>query len=153
MEGHAAKIIPWFKNKDDSLLWGGRVFGWPLCETEIINRSCADNIQFFVLVDSDSQVQGFIELQQMSLTEMRLCRVAVNPIKRGAGVGKHLIQASLSKIAHFPQIEVVTLAVYKSNVVAKKCYDSIGFQVTDKQPMFKVFDGEVWPLYQMEIVL
>ena len=76
----------------------------------------------FIIKEIDSQVQGFIELQQISLTEMRLCRVAVNPIKRGAGVGKHLIQSSLSKIAHFHQIEVVTLAVYKSNVIAKNVW-------------------------------
>ncbi|MBW3696034.1 N-acetyltransferase [Vibrio sp. T187] len=145
---HASIVKDWFESKQDALMWGGRVFGWPLLSKAIIERSLANEIEFFVLMNQDELV-GFIEFQTTSTNELRFCRVAVAPSSRGKGVGKVLIRAAIEKAKTNSDITVVTLAVFKNNVSAKKCYESIGFEVFDREPKYKVFDGQVWPLYQM----
>ncbi|MEJ2765356.1 GNAT family N-acetyltransferase [Photobacterium sp. MCCC 1A19761] len=149
---HASELVNWFQTKEESLMWGGRVFDWPLNQSSIIQRATEDNLQFFTLVEG-TQVLGFIEFQRMSLTEVRLCRVAIHPAVRGKGLGRQLIQLSLLKIKALPHVTLVTLAVFQRNVVAKNCYESLGFQITDKAPHVKVFDGREWPVYQMELAL
>ncbi|CAH0529433.1 GNAT family N-acetyltransferase [Vibrio hippocampi] len=150
---HEAGVIScWFSTYNEFLLWGGRVFSWPIEHAEIIKRSKQQEIEFFTLTDGN-EVLGFIELQHMSRTEIRLCRVAVSPSHRGNGLGKTLISLSLAEIKRRNQYQVVTLAVFTKNVTAHKCYCSIGFSAVDKEPKFKEFGGERWPLVQMELSL
>ncbi|HBC3375468.1 TPA: GNAT family N-acetyltransferase [Vibrio parahaemolyticus] len=151
-EHDAPEISSWFSSREESLLWGGRVFSWPIETAEIINRSHQKEIEFLTL-SNGSDVLGFIELQHVSPDEMRLCRVAVSPKFRGQGMGKALVSLSLEEIKKRKQYQVVTLAVFTKNETAHKCYKSLGFVVVDKGPKFKEFSGERWPLVQMETAL
>ncbi|EPI4958400.1 TPA: GNAT family N-acetyltransferase [Vibrio parahaemolyticus] len=148
----ATEVSSWFAVYSDSLLWGGRVFSWPIENAEILKRSQQKEIEFFTLTDGDDVV-GFIELQHVSDTEMRLCRVAISPKYRGKGLGKTLIRLSLTEIQGRKQYQLVSLAVFTKNVAAYNCYLSLGFAAVDKEPKFKVFGDEKWPLVQMETVL
>ncbi|OOE39910.1 GNAT family N-acetyltransferase [Salinivibrio kushneri] len=148
----APEISSWFSSREESLLWGGRVFSWPIETSEIIKRSHQKDIEFLTL-SSGSDVLGFIELQHVSLNEMRLCRVTVSPKFRGQGVGKALVTLSLEEIKKRKQYQIVTLAVFAKNKTAYNCYKSLGFIAVDKAPKFKDFFGERWPLVQMEISL
>ncbi|CCN82488.1 putative acetyltransferase [Vibrio nigripulchritudo SFn27] len=145
---HAETITTWFRTRDEFLAWGGRVFHWPLTAESICQRSKEENLKFYVLIDDEAPV-GFIEINRVSATESRLCRVAVNPDIRGKGVGRKLVEFSMQQIRQDPAVEEVSLAVFHSNTSAKRCYDSVGFEVVDKAPYFKVFDGVEWPIYQM----
>lgn len=148
----ATEISRWFKTREQSLLWGGRVFSWPIEPKEIVNRSLQNEIEFFILSDG-VDVLGFIELNHVSNKEMRLCRVVVSPNHRGKGLGKVLVSLSLVEIKRRNQYKVATLAVFTKNVTAHNCYRSLGFVMVDKEPKFKEFSGEKWPLVQMETVL
>lgn len=151
-EHEAPEIASWFSTREESLLWGGRVFSWPIETADIIKRSQQKEIEFFTL-SNGSDVLGFIELQHVCSNEMRLCRVAVSPRFRGQGMGKALVSLSLEEIKKRKQYQVVTLAVFTKNKTAHSCYKSLGFVAVDKEPRFKEFSGERWPLVQMETVL
>ncbi|MGF1719665.1 GNAT family N-acetyltransferase [Vibrio kyushuensis] len=148
----ADEICHWFPTHKESLLWGGGVFSWPLQPSDLVERSQHQNLEFYALVDNEN-VLGFIELQKTNETEIRLCRVAISPQYRGKGIGKKLVQLSLNEIKQRNTYTLVTLAVFAENLAAYNCYQSLGFYTVDKDPKYKQFNGETWPLFQMEIAL
>ncbi|WP_086984494.1 GNAT family N-acetyltransferase [Vibrio aphrogenes] len=143
------EVISWFSTETESLYWGGWMFGWPLSEAKIVDRSALPEIEFFILSNGNDRL-GFIELQHISESEIRLCRVAVNPEYRGRGFGRALISLSIEEVRKREQFSVVTLAVFADNVTAYNCYKSYGFVTVDKEPKFREFNGKKWPLIQME---
>ncbi|PSV29137.1 N-acetyltransferase [Photobacterium sp. GB-56] len=148
----AFEVISWFSTEKESLYWGGWMFGWPLSEAEMVIRSELPEIEFLVLSDGNDRL-GFIELQHISETEIRLCRVAINPKYRGRGFGRALIALSIEEVRKCEQFNVVTLAVFAENVTAYNCYKSYGFVTVDKEPKFREFNGQKWPLIQMKTAL
>ncbi|HAS8178503.1 TPA: N-acetyltransferase, partial [Vibrio vulnificus] len=107
----------------------------------------------FLILSNGNDRLGFIELQYISETEIRLCRVAINPEYRGLGFGRALIALSIAEVRKRKRFSVATLAVFADNVTAYNCYKSYGFVTVDKEPKFREFNGQKWPLIQMETAL
>ncbi|EOI6606449.1 GNAT family N-acetyltransferase [Vibrio parahaemolyticus] len=148
----ALAVISWFSSEKESLYWGGWMFGWPLSEAELVNRSKLPEIEFLILSNGNERL-GFIELQHINETEIRLCRVVINPEYRGLGFGRVLIALSIAEVRKRKQFSIATLAVFADNVAAYNCYKSYGFVTVDKEPKFREFNGQKWPLIQMETAL
>ncbi|MEZ9473618.1 GNAT family N-acetyltransferase [Vibrio splendidus] len=164
----AEEIVTWFTSLEDYVLWGGRTFGWPLKATSMIERSQEPHVELYTFsasksyfepnVDSNADsnaddLLGFMEFQRMSDSELRFCRVAIHPNLRGKGLGQSMLETALEEAKQIPDVTTITLAVFKQNYGAKRCYDKAGFQVVDKEPSVKEFNGKTWPLYQMELKL
>ena len=154
----AEEIITWFTSLEDYVLWGGRTFGWPLEAASIIERSQEPHVELYTFSTSGTNAHanglvGFMEFQRMSGSELRFCRVAIHPNQRGKGLGHSMIETALEAAKEIPNVTTITLAVFKQNQGAKRCYDKAGFQVVDKEPSVKEFNGKTWPLYQMELQL
>ncbi|PTO58676.1 GNAT family N-acetyltransferase [Vibrio splendidus] len=164
----AEKIVTWFTSLEDYVLWGGRTFSWPLKATSIIERSQEPHVELYTFSASKSYFEpnadssansnasdllGFMEFQRMSDNELRFCRVAIHPNLRGKGLGQSMLETALETAKQIPDVTTITLAVFKQNHGAKRCYDKAGFQVVDKEPSVKEFNGKTWPLYQMELKL
>ncbi|MFA0696974.1 GNAT family N-acetyltransferase [Vibrio sp. 10N.222.49.C9] len=160
----AEEIVTWFTSLEDYVLWGGRTFGWPLKATSIIERSQEPHVELYTLSETHSlpepnsdtksnDLLGFMEFQRMSDNELRFCRVAIHPNLRGKGLGQSMLETALEEAKQIPDVTTITLAVFKQNHGAKRCYDKAGFQVVDKEPSVKEFNGKTWPLYQMELKL
>ena len=62
-----------------------------------------------------------------------------------------MLETALEAAKEIPNVTTITLAVFKQNHGAKRCYDKAGFEVVDKEPSVKEFNGKTWPLYQMEL--
>ena len=160
----ANEIVTWFTSLEDYVLWGGRTFGWPLEAASIIERSQEPQVDLYTFSGSsapselssngdNSELIGFMEFQRMSDSELRFCRVAIHPNQRGKGLGQSMIESALEAAKQIPDVTTISLAVFQQNIGAKRCYDKAGFQVVDKEPKFKEFNGNTWPLYQMELKL
>ncbi|MEZ8285058.1 GNAT family N-acetyltransferase [Vibrio splendidus] len=160
----AEEIVTWFTSLEDYVLWGGRTFGWPLEAASIIERSLEPQVELYTFSESNalselssngnnSELIGFMEFQRMSNNELRFCRVAIHPNQRGKGFGQSMIESALEAAKQIPDVTTISLAVFQQNIGAKRCYDKAGFQVVDKEPSVKEFNGKTWPLYQMELKL
>ncbi|MEO9497432.1 MAG: N-acetyltransferase [Vibrio splendidus] len=164
----AEEIVTWFTSLEDYVLWGGRTFGWPLKATSIIERSQEPHVELYTFSASKSYFEsntepnaksntddllGFMEFQRMPDNELRFCRVAIHPSQRGKGLGQSMIESALDAAKQIPDVTTISLAVFQQNIGAKRCYDKAGFQVVDKEPSVKEFNGKTWPLYQMELKL
>ncbi|CAK1959589.1 GNAT family N-acetyltransferase [Vibrio crassostreae] len=158
----ADEIVTWFTSLEDYVLWGGRTFGWPLEASSIIERSQEPHVELYTFSASKSYSEpnadsntndllGFMEFQRMSDNELRFCRVAIHPNQRGKGLGQSMLETALKAAIEIPNVTTITLAVFKQNHGAKRCYDKAGFEVVDKEPSVKEFNGKTWPLYQMEL--
>ena len=154
----ADEIVTWFTSLEDYVLWGGRTFGWPLEASSIIERSQEPHVELYTFSTSSTNsntndLLGFMEFQRMSDNELRFCRVAIHPNQRGKGLGQSMLETALKVAKEIPNVTTITLAVFKQNHGAKRCYDKAGFEVVDKEPSVKEFNGKTWPLYQMELKL
>ncbi|MCK8084571.1 N-acetyltransferase [Vibrio sp. 1CM8B] len=164
----AEEIVTWFTSLEDYVLWGGRTFGWSLEAASIIERSQEPHVELYTFstpksysepnADSNTNsnardLLGFMEFQRMSDNELRFCRVAIHPNQRGKGLGQSMLETALEAAKEIPNVTTITLAVFKQNHGAKRCYDKAGFEVVDKEPSVKEFNGKIWPLYQMELKL
>lgn len=154
----ADEIVTWFTSLEDYVLWGGRTFGWPLEAASIIERSQESHVELYTFStpsanSNANDLLGFMEFQRMSDNELRFCRVAIHPNQRGKGLGQSMIESALEAAKQIPDVTTISLAVFQQNIGAKRCYDKAGFQVVDKEPKFKEFNGNTWPLYQMELKL
>ncbi|MEZ9720639.1 N-acetyltransferase [Vibrio splendidus] len=164
----AEEIVTWFTSLEDYVLWGGRTFGWPLEAASIIERSLKPQVELYTFSASKSDSEpnadsnansntndllGFMEFQRMTDNELRFCRVAIHPNLRGKGLGQSMLEMALEAAKEIPNVTTISLAVFKQNYGAKRCYDKAGFQVVDKEPSVKEFNGKTWPLYQMELKL
>ena len=154
----ADEIVTWFTSLEDYVLWGGRTFGWPLEATSIIERSQEPHVELYTFStpstnSNANELLGFMEFQRMSDSELRFCRVAIHPNQRGKGLGQSMIGSALEAAKKIPDVTTISLAVFQQNIGAKRCYDKAGFQVVDKEPSVKEFNGKTWPLYQMELKL
>lgn len=150
---HARELVEWFDDENAALLWGGRVLGWPLSVSRINEYVSSIDAECFCLQDHSGQLQGFIELRRPQLNEMRFCRVAINPHVRGRGLGKQLLRYAITYTKQLKDIQYISLAVFIHNEPAKRCYQALGFEVVEKDPTFRSFHDEKWPLHQMELVL
>ncbi|MFA0552393.1 GNAT family N-acetyltransferase [Vibrio lentus] len=160
----ADEIVTWFTSLEDYVLWGGRTLGWPLETASIIERSQEPHVELYTFSASKSYSEsnaksntdgllGFMEFQRMSDSELRFCRVAIHPNQRGKGLGQSMIESALDAAKQIPDVTTISLAVFQQNIGAKRCYDKAGFQVVDKEPSVKEFNGKTWPLDQMELKL
>ncbi|WP_086969245.1 GNAT family N-acetyltransferase [Vibrio coralliirubri] len=154
----ADEIVTWFTSLEDYVLWGGRTFVWPLEASSIIERSQEPHVELYTFSTSSTNsntndLLGFMEFQRMSDNELRFCRVAIHPNQRGKGLGQSMLETALKVAKEIPNVTTITLAVFKQNHGAKRCYDKAGFEVVDKEPSVKEFNGKTWPLYQMELKL
>ncbi|PMO47317.1 GNAT family N-acetyltransferase [Vibrio splendidus] len=154
----AEEIVTWFTSLEDYVLWGGRTFGWPLEATSIIERSQEPHVELYTFStpstnSNANELLGFMEFQRMSDSELRFCRVAIHPNQRGKGLGQSMIESALEAAKKIPDVTTISLAVFKQNHGAKRCYDKAGFQVVNKEPSVKEFNDKTWPLYQMELKL
>ncbi len=66
----------------------------------------------------------------------------VMPAYKSKGIGKKLIEATISQAFENPEIEMITLAVAGSNTVAQTLYNKIGFKEYGRLSKYFKYKGE-----------
>jgi RimJ/RimL family protein N-acetyltransferase len=142
-------LVRWIDSEELNYQWGGPNFDFPL-DCKQLDEHCAkpEVIPFFYTHKGISA--GYVELFKLSESRLRICRVFVSNDFRGQGIAKPMLKQliELARIDHYAQ--VLSLAVFERNTVAKNCYESLGFQVTSHQSGTRYFGGELWDLLLME---
>ncbi len=146
-------LAAWVPDDEFNLLWGGPLYDWPVTEGQIAAHQSRPEVSSFLLVNEKRKI-GFIEINQISDVECRLCRVLVSgDAGRGRGYGKELIRLAVKHAQENFNARTISLAVFEHNVSALRCYESSGFQTISRETDRVFFNGKNWPLLQMELVL
>ncbi len=87
----------------------------------------------------NSQLIGYI-VWWLIVDEIQIQTIAIDPAKRGQGLGRALLTDALNKGLK-QGATISTLEVRESNVVAQSLYQSLGYEVVGKRPNY-YRDGE-----------
>lgn len=140
----AKTIIAWTSEPKEFYMWNAGLMGdYPVCQERLLEAvsSRYDNPKYFPFVafDEDGLV-GFLTIRAPGEDDKKLSfgYVIINPLKRGLGLGKKMLEISLKFAFDIYGANEVSLHVYKENNNALNCYKSIGFKETGKQELCEI---------------
>ncbi len=108
-------------------------FSTPWSENALAEELDNPHARFFVCIE-DGVVCGYIGAHNI-VGEVYITNVAVSPCHRGQGLGAMLV-GFLKEYSKAENADFITLEVRKSNSVAIKLYDKMGFKVVGERKNF-----------------
>jgi ribosomal protein S18 acetylase RimI-like enzyme len=99
---------------------------YPISDENFVKRLTADHIKSFGLLNDKQQLVAFGQYYSR-LGHHHLGRLAVNPKFRGQGFSKILITKILEQAFLAQSAKGASLFVFRDNIVAYDCYQSLGF--------------------------
>tara|TARA_R110000868_G_scaffold215046_3_gene465138 strand:+ start:1652 stop:2128 length:477 start_codon:yes stop_codon:yes gene_type:complete len=129
-EHHYLQVKSWFKDHQTIYTWGGPNMAYPMSDENFLKVLTTDHFTSFCLLNDAQQLVAFGQYYRR-LEHHHLGRLAVNPKYRGQGLAKILIIKVLEQAFLQQSAKGASLFVFKDNIVAYNCYQSLGFIETD----------------------
>ena len=143
------QLISWISSDELNYLWGGPAYSYPLTYEQIATHCNQSEVMPFIFKVA-GQNAGFIELFHVSDKHYRICRVFISNEYRGQGLSKEMVESVVVKAQADFGCEIISLAVFDHNVIAKNCYKSLGFNVVTTELGTRSYKGKEWDLVRME---
>ena len=156
----SATIGSWIKDEKSLYQWSAdRIGKFPLADNDL-NENYAPMIKgsrFIPLCafDDDGNLVGHLFIRYPNENDDSLVRfgfVIVDPVLRGCGNGKKMLQLAIDYAKNTLHASKITLGVFANNDNARYCYTSVGFQPVGQTEMYKMSIGE-WECIEMEFVI
>jgi len=155
IETDANEIIKWLKDERALRLWSADRYGdYPITAEDINNNysECIMNSNFYpmTLVDGN-KIIGHIILRNPDKNKdiIRLGFIIVDPMLRGKGYGKLLIQKAIEYAKKELNATEINLGVFENNTNAYHCYKSAGFKEIKTEENTIQFYDESWNCVEM----
>jgi len=142
-------LIEWIDSDKLNYQWSGPNFEFPLDSVQISKHCSKAQVFPFIFVVA-GQSAGYVELFKISASHYRVCRVFVSNSFRGNDFSKLMLGQLIELAKAKYSASLLTLAVFEQNIVARNCYESLGFTVISHENGSRSVDGEVWNLLRME---
>lgn len=142
-------LIKWIDSVKLNYQWGGPTFEFPLDSVQISKHCSQTKVFPFIFVISGKSA-GYVELFKVSASHFRVCRVFISGSFRGKGASKLMLGQLVELAREKYSASLLSLAVFERNLVARNCYESLGFTVTSRENSSRSFDGQIWGLLRME---
>ncbi|MCD6671099.1 GNAT family N-acetyltransferase [Vibrio cholerae] len=142
-------LIKWIDSDELNYLWGGPAYVFPLTY-EQIHSHCSKAEVFPYLLKVKGRHAGFVELYKVTDEQYRICRVFISNAYRGQGLSKSMLMLLIDKARLNFSATKLSLGVFEQNTVARKCYESLGFEVVSTEIGTRAFNGKLWDLVRME---
>jgi len=128
--GDLTTLISWVDDSRQCLLWAGSKVRFPLHAPRL-----ADEIEFTPAngwcLCEHGKLLGFGQILQRGPSRAHFARLIVAPDRRGQGYGAVLCSKMLETARQWPDCEIATLNVFRSNLAAQSLYTSQGFYPVD----------------------
>jgi ribosomal protein S18 acetylase RimI-like enzyme len=124
------QVKGWFNNHQEIYSWGGPNMTFPMSDEDFLTHLTTVHFKSFCLLNDKQQLLAFGQYYRR-LDHHHLARLAVNPQYRGQGSSKILITKILEQAYLEQPVKGASLFVFKDNIVAYPCYQSLGFIETD----------------------
>jgi ribosomal protein S18 acetylase RimI-like enzyme len=152
-ESDIDQIMKWFPDADATRIWGGPDFRHPFNRHSFAEDIHWGRMATFSLRSPAGELAAFGQLYER-LNRINLARLAVNPATRRQGIGRRLLEMLMSVGPQIFSCSEFSLFVYRDNVVAARCYESMGFRVTtypEKTALGEACDYLTRPVTELEI--
>ncbi len=131
-----SRLAGWLTTPEMVLQWGGPRMSYPLREDEMqallaATRTSPPEARIFRAVYvPDDDVVGHIEIGAIDWIHRsgRICRVLVDPVRRGLRLGEHMMRAAVDVGFSELSLHRLELNVYDFNTSAIRCYEKVGFR-------------------------
>jgi RimJ/RimL family protein N-acetyltransferase len=143
------QLIEWINSDELNYLWGGPTYTFPLT-VEQIHTHCGQDEIFAYMLDGDGEPAGFVELYKITETHYRICRVFIADAYRGKGLSKSMLNLLIDKARLDYSATKLSLAVFAHNRIARKSYESLGFQSVETEIGSRWVADTRWDLIRME---
>ncbi|MFP6901852.1 MAG: GNAT family protein [Opitutales bacterium] len=149
-ESNLTTLLSWTKTMRELRLWAGGTFPRMPDESTFREHLQRKTVRSYQAEDRWGGFIGYAELVGKSGGALTLCRVIIDPTRRGLGSGKAFVEL-LSRTA-FGQLgfKRLLLNVFTFNTPALRCYRSLGFHPLPDRPKPRNYEGEVWELLVMK---
>jgi ribosomal protein S18 acetylase RimI-like enzyme len=125
-EQHYLQVKSWFSSRQEIYTWGGPRMTYPMSDESFFKSLTEKSFKSFCLLNDEQQLVAFGQYYHR-LEHHHLGRLAVNPKYRGQGLAKILIINMLEHAFLEQSAQGASLFVFRENVVAYDCYQSLGF--------------------------
>lgn len=124
------EVMNWFPDAHTVDAWGGPNFRYPFSGKTFREDCRVDVMESYGLRSTDKQLAAF---GQSCIRDGRghLARLVSSPALRRRGAGKQLIRMIMTTLETAHDFDEHSLFVYRDNVPAYRCYQSLGFVVHD----------------------
>jgi len=143
------QLIQWISSEELNYLWAGPTYEFPLTSQQIKVHCAQTEVISFMYRLHDQNV-GCIELFYIDDHHYRVCRVFIADEYRGQGMAKQMITALIMKAQTEFNCNKLSLAVFEHNLVAKQCYLSLGFRITQIKSGARYYKGKSINLVRMQ---
>lgn len=127
---HLQRLSKEFLSVQDLHRWGGTTLGFPTTPSKLHKDIDFKNMASFVLKEKNN-ILGFGQIRPQE-GHIHLCRLYIFPMFRQKGYAKILIQKLIQKGVESFALTKVSLNVYEDNLIAKSCYEKLGFKKKEK---------------------
>ena len=148
----------WVADEKTHLFWSAMSFDYPLQQEEMdryLEQGARERGESaFVATQEDGIPIGFFVYSiNLSDTAGFLRFVILDDAVRGKGYGSQMMQLAVNYAFQMTGARVVRLNVFAENEPAIKCYEKVGFKVTEMLKIDFDYNSQKWKRYRMEINL
>ena len=129
-ESDIDQLMKWFPDADATRTWGGPDFRHPFNRHSFAEDIHWGQMATFSLRGPAGELAAFGQIYER-LKRINLARLVVNPTMRGQGIGSRLIEMLMTLGPQMYSCTEYSLFVYRDNVAAANCYESLGFKVSN----------------------
>jgi ribosomal protein S18 acetylase RimI-like enzyme len=144
----AAAIACWVASQQDVTLFAGPDLEYPL-EPEGLLGLIGPRYRTWVLAEAGRPVATGSLTFKPDAARARLCRILVDPARRGEGWGRRITEFLIARALDEPWVATLELGVYVHNRGAVALYRSLGFDPVG-EPEDRDVVGESWTILQLE---
>ena len=122
------RVLSWVHCEKDRVLWSGNTFTRGLSAQSFLTHLQRRDLFAYQLLNQKNEIHAYAEVVIQGIDRATLCRIIVNPLRRGKGLGKFICECLISEIREWQGIEEISLNTLTSNEIALKCYKNLGFR-------------------------
>jgi RimJ/RimL family protein N-acetyltransferase len=157
----SSRLLHWVRSERELIQWAGsQLFRFPLTEEQLLAYLRAGKrdppaSRIFEAFDTlGGVVVGHCELGAINRSNRTatLCRILVDPARRGTGICLPMVKAALRFGFEEENLRRIELRVYSFNESAIRCYERAGFQREGYLRRAQLVGDEVWDVVVMGIL-
>ncbi len=121
-------VMEWLGSAEELLLWGGPGLIYGLDAEGFAEQIRLDEVNSWVLQNNQKGIVGFGQYYER-LDRIHFGRIGIDKAKRGEGLS-HVLMSKLINEATKNDNREMSLFVMRDNIPAVKCYERLGFFVS-----------------------
>ena len=137
----------WFPDKQSSYFWCGPGLRNPFTHESFLEDIHWQKMPTYSLLDEEQQLIGFGQYYE-KMGRCHLARLVMSPSHRCKGIGRKFIAQLMNMGMQNLDTQECSLFVARPNVVAVKCYRSLGFEIQNYPPNHDYFEDIDFMVYK-----